>query len=159
MSEPPIIVVDDADTNLIEYTGPWFVESTTGFDALGHSGTPFGGTLHGTSSNASLSFTFNGENHNHINRNFQITGHLRNFGGLLWNAQRIFFSSDTRSPICAVYHSRQQHCYYFRIQSSRKQPAVLRAERTIGRRATYRHRQCYLSSNKRFIYTPSYVLV
>ncbi|KAH9484869.1 hypothetical protein JR316_0001771 [Psilocybe cubensis] len=60
MSEPPIIVVDDTDTNLITYTGSWASTNTTEFDLLGHSGRPFEGTLHRTSSNASLTFTFNG---------------------------------------------------------------------------------------------------
>ncbi|KAH9487384.1 hypothetical protein JR316_0001459 [Psilocybe cubensis] len=60
MSSPHRILVDDTDTDLIQYTGPWFASTTTQFNALDNNGTPFMGTLHGTTSNASFSFTFNG---------------------------------------------------------------------------------------------------
>ncbi|KAH9484880.1 hypothetical protein JR316_0001782 [Psilocybe cubensis] len=60
MSEYQLVIVDDTDTDSIKYTGPWFASKSSQFDYIGSFGKPFGGTLHGTKSNASFSFTFSG---------------------------------------------------------------------------------------------------
>ncbi|KAF8797652.1 hypothetical protein BYT27DRAFT_7265536 [Phlegmacium glaucopus] len=55
---PRFIIVDDVDSE-IQYTGPWFRDEGSLDDSL-LNGPTYLGTLHGTKSNASLSFTFNG---------------------------------------------------------------------------------------------------
>ena len=59
--DPRWIIVDDVDSQ-IQYTGPWFLDQGSR-DSVGAYGTPYKSTLHGTNSNASLSFAFHGEHH------------------------------------------------------------------------------------------------
>ena len=58
---PQWIIVDDVDSQ-IQYTGPWFADQGSR-DSVGNFGPAYQSTMHGTTSNASLSFTFNGERH------------------------------------------------------------------------------------------------
>lgn len=65
MAEPRWIVVDDKDSGIKYYPAsstPWFSVSTEGaLDAVGNFGPAYRSTLHGTHSNASLSFNFTGQ--------------------------------------------------------------------------------------------------
>lgn len=58
---PRWVIVDDVDSQ-IQYTGPWFADQGSR-DSVGNFGPPYQSTMHGTTSNASLSFAFNGEHH------------------------------------------------------------------------------------------------
>lgn len=58
---PRWIIVDDVDPQ-IQYTGPWFPDHGSQ-DSVGNFGPPYQSTMHGTNSNASLSFAFHGEHH------------------------------------------------------------------------------------------------
>lgn len=60
MSVPRWIIVDDADSS-IQYSGPWFFDSKGTQDAVGNFGPAYQDTLHGTTLNASLSFSFSGQ--------------------------------------------------------------------------------------------------
>lgn len=62
------VIVDDSDA-AIKYDGSWF-ESRGTQDNVGNFGPPFQSTLHGISSNGSLSFSFSGES-------FQISWNCR----------------------------------------------------------------------------------
>ncbi|KAF5344757.1 hypothetical protein D9756_011069 [Leucocoprinus leucothites] len=53
------VVIDDADPGL-DYSAPWFSDSTGSWDDVGDSGPPYLGTLHGIRTDASVSFQFNG---------------------------------------------------------------------------------------------------
>jgi hypothetical protein len=53
--------VDDVDSQ-IQYTGPWFPDQGSQ-DSVGNFGPPYQSTMHGTISNASLSFAFHGEHY------------------------------------------------------------------------------------------------
>ncbi|KAF9440560.1 hypothetical protein P691DRAFT_608922, partial [Macrolepiota fuliginosa MF-IS2] len=53
------VVLDDTDI-AIKYTGSWFLLYTTSEDAIGNFGPPYLHTLHGTSTNGSISAKFNG---------------------------------------------------------------------------------------------------
>lgn len=53
------VVVDDTDPG-ITYTGQWFLDQDTQ-DSLGNYGPPYLGTLHGTNSDSSFSYPFNGK--------------------------------------------------------------------------------------------------
>ena len=61
MVVPRWIIVDDVDSQ-IQYTGPWFPDQGSQ-DSVGNFGPPYQSTMHGTNSNASLSFAFYGEHH------------------------------------------------------------------------------------------------
>ena len=50
--------MDDVDSQ-IQYTGPWFPDQGSQ-DSVGNFGPPYLSTMHGTKSNASLSFAFQG---------------------------------------------------------------------------------------------------
>lgn len=58
---PRWVIVDDVDSQ-IQYTGPWFADQGS-LDSVGNFGPPYQNTVHGTNSNASLSFAFQGEHH------------------------------------------------------------------------------------------------
>ena len=58
---PRWIIVDDVDSQ-IQYSGPWSADQGSR-DSAGNFGPPYQSTLHGTNSNASLSFAFNGVHH------------------------------------------------------------------------------------------------
>ncbi|KAF9439548.1 hypothetical protein P691DRAFT_690435 [Macrolepiota fuliginosa MF-IS2] len=53
------VVLDDTDI-AIKYTGDWFLDTTTSKDTIGNFGLPYLHTLHGTSTNGSISAEFNG---------------------------------------------------------------------------------------------------
>lgn len=53
------VIVDDTDP-AITYTGPWFPDQGT-LNSLGYFGPPYLGTLHGSKSNASFSYSFSGK--------------------------------------------------------------------------------------------------
>ncbi|KAF9478490.1 hypothetical protein BDN70DRAFT_836032 [Pholiota conissans] len=60
MSSPPrLVVVDDTDPD-IQYSGPWFADSSGSQDKSGNFGPAYQSTLHGTTLNASLSYSFTG---------------------------------------------------------------------------------------------------
>jgi len=58
---PRWVIVDDTDSQ-IQYTGSW-VPDQGSQDSVGNYGPPYRNTMHGTKSNASLSFSFHGERH------------------------------------------------------------------------------------------------
>ncbi|KAF5345414.1 hypothetical protein D9756_010994 [Leucocoprinus leucothites] len=53
------VVIDDADPGL-DYSGTWFLDSTGSHDNLGSYGPPYLETLHGTRTDGSVSFQFQG---------------------------------------------------------------------------------------------------
>ena len=57
-SSSRLILVDDTDPN-IRYNGSWAIAQNTQL-STGTNGPPYSGTLHGISSNGSLSYPFNG---------------------------------------------------------------------------------------------------
>ena len=79
-ADPRWIIVDDVDSQ-IQYTGPWFADQGSE-DSVGNFGPPYLSTMHGTNSNASLSFAFNGEHH------------FLNFFKLSWLIHLIFIARD-----------------------------------------------------------------
>jgi hypothetical protein len=56
---PNAVVVDDTDSG-IQYVGPWFADSSGSQNTQGNYGPAFENTLHGTTLNASLAYSFNG---------------------------------------------------------------------------------------------------
>jgi hypothetical protein len=56
---PRWVVVDDTDSN-IQYSGPWFSDSSGSQDNVGNFGPAYKSTLHGTKANASFSYAFSG---------------------------------------------------------------------------------------------------
>ncbi|KAF8801613.1 hypothetical protein BYT27DRAFT_7197850 [Phlegmacium glaucopus] len=73
---PRSIIVDDVDSR-IQYTGPWFPDEGSQ-DSVGNYGPPYQSTMHGTKSNASLSFAFNGTQIRVVGSN-----NIRNDSGVL----------------------------------------------------------------------------
>ncbi|KAJ3567695.1 hypothetical protein NP233_g6197 [Leucocoprinus birnbaumii] len=61
MTQARWVVVDDADTSLINYDHSWFTEESGNQERVGTFGmTPYLQTLHGTNVNGSVSFSFSG---------------------------------------------------------------------------------------------------
>ena len=58
--------MDDVDSQ-IQYTGPWFPDQGSQ-DSVGNFGPPYLSTMHGTKSNASLSFAFQGVSFSLVNQ-------------------------------------------------------------------------------------------
>ncbi|KAF8816837.1 hypothetical protein BYT27DRAFT_7076418 [Phlegmacium glaucopus] len=89
---PRFINVDDVDSE-IQYTGPWFPDEGSQ-DSLGHNGPTYRSTLHGTKSDASLSFAFNGTQ-------FRVVGsiNIRNDSGVVDPTWQCFIDDINIDPI------------------------------------------------------------
>ena len=75
------IIIDDVDPS-IHYNGLWFANQGNQ-NSVGDFGPPYNGTLHGTTSNASLSFEFSGKHH--LFKFIKLTDwDFRNAGQSIW---------------------------------------------------------------------------